>query len=232
VWGGSKIHSTLRPLNGLLCQPRVIMIMEISVEWLARETEVLGENLPQCRFVIIQNLISVCSLRTALLHCRQTNRHGESNKLSTLPWKAPRPSEKEVRFLFWTSLLTVVNMLLKVNVIIPAAVWVVDWGEVPYHVFPYWLFNDAVTSRLYSVRWKDDNECGIVSGTRIGRGNRSVRRKSCPVTFCPPQLSHNMISNPGRHGGKRATSHLSYGTAMLSCWCSISDFHNKASGFP
>jgi hypothetical protein len=27
------------------------MIMENSVEWLAGETEVLGENLPQCRFV-------------------------------------------------------------------------------------------------------------------------------------------------------------------------------------
>jgi hypothetical protein len=37
--------------NGLLYQPRVIMIMEKSVEWLAGETEVLGENLPQCRFV-------------------------------------------------------------------------------------------------------------------------------------------------------------------------------------
>jgi hypothetical protein len=32
--------------NGLLCQPRVIMIMEKLVEWLAGETEVLGENLP------------------------------------------------------------------------------------------------------------------------------------------------------------------------------------------
>jgi hypothetical protein len=30
--GGIKVHSTLRPLNGLLCQPRVIMIMEKSVE--------------------------------------------------------------------------------------------------------------------------------------------------------------------------------------------------------
>jgi hypothetical protein len=37
--------------NGLLCQPRVSMMMEKSVEWLAGETEVLGENLPQCRFV-------------------------------------------------------------------------------------------------------------------------------------------------------------------------------------
>jgi hypothetical protein len=37
--------------NGLLCQPRVIMMMKKLVEWLARETEVLGENLPPCRFV-------------------------------------------------------------------------------------------------------------------------------------------------------------------------------------
>jgi hypothetical protein len=46
VGGGIKVHSALRPLNGLLCQPRVIMIMEKSVG--AGETEVLGENLPQC----------------------------------------------------------------------------------------------------------------------------------------------------------------------------------------
>jgi hypothetical protein len=37
--------------NGLLCQPGVIMMMEKLVEWLAGETDVLGENLPQCRFV-------------------------------------------------------------------------------------------------------------------------------------------------------------------------------------
>jgi hypothetical protein len=51
VGGVIKFHSTLRPPNGLLCQPRVIMVMEKSVEWLAGETEVLGENLPQCRFI-------------------------------------------------------------------------------------------------------------------------------------------------------------------------------------
>jgi hypothetical protein len=32
VVGGIKVYSTLRPLNGLLCQPWVIMIMEKSVE--------------------------------------------------------------------------------------------------------------------------------------------------------------------------------------------------------
>jgi hypothetical protein len=45
------VHSVLRPPIGLLCQSRVIMMMDKLVEWLARETEVLGENLPQCRFV-------------------------------------------------------------------------------------------------------------------------------------------------------------------------------------
>jgi hypothetical protein len=44
------VHSALRPPIGLLCQPRVIM-MEKRVELLAGETEVLGENLPYCRFV-------------------------------------------------------------------------------------------------------------------------------------------------------------------------------------
>jgi hypothetical protein len=34
------------------CQPRIIMMMEKLVKWwLGGETEVLGENLPLCRFV-------------------------------------------------------------------------------------------------------------------------------------------------------------------------------------
>jgi hypothetical protein len=40
------VHSALRPLIGLLCPPRVIMMMQKLVEWLAGETEELGENLP------------------------------------------------------------------------------------------------------------------------------------------------------------------------------------------
>jgi hypothetical protein len=42
------VHSTLRPLIGLLCHPgRVSMMMEKLVEWLAGETEVLYKNLFQ-----------------------------------------------------------------------------------------------------------------------------------------------------------------------------------------
>jgi hypothetical protein len=57
--------------NGLLCQPRVIMMMEELVEWLAGEPEVLGENLPQCRFV--------------------------HHKSHMLPGREPRPPRWEVR---------------------------------------------------------------------------------------------------------------------------------------
>jgi hypothetical protein len=46
------VHSAHRPPIGLLYLPRVIMRMENLVEWwLKGETEVLGGNLPQCRFV-------------------------------------------------------------------------------------------------------------------------------------------------------------------------------------
>jgi hypothetical protein len=37
--------------NGLLCQPQVIIMMEKMVEWLAGETKVLWDNLPQCCLV-------------------------------------------------------------------------------------------------------------------------------------------------------------------------------------
>jgi hypothetical protein len=51
-WSPNWVLSARRPLNGLLYLPRVIMMMENMVEWrLAGETEVLGENLPQCHSV-------------------------------------------------------------------------------------------------------------------------------------------------------------------------------------
>jgi hypothetical protein len=57
----------------------------------------------------------------------------------------------------------------------------------------------------------DDGEIGGI----IGRGNRSTRRKPGPSstlsttnpTCCPD-------ANPGRRGGKPATNHWSYSTAL------------------
>jgi hypothetical protein len=45
---------------------------------------------------------------------------------------------------------------------------------------------------LYQLRMIDDDDCGAVGGMRIGRGNRSTRRKSAPAPPCPPQIPHDL----------------------------------------
>jgi hypothetical protein len=61
----------------------------------------------------------------------------------------------------------------------------------------------------------DYDKCGAVGGMG-GRGNLSTRRKTAPVSLCPPQIPHNQrVSNSDRRGGKPATNHLSYGTAWM-----------------
>jgi hypothetical protein len=37
------------------------------------------------------------------------------------------------------------------------------------------------------------DEYGAIGGLRIGRGNRSTRRRTAPVSLCPPQIPHNPI---------------------------------------
>jgi hypothetical protein len=73
------------------------------------------------------------------------------------------------------------------------------------------LGTSATVGLLYQPRMIDDY--GAVGGMRIGRGNQSTRRKPAPVTLCPPQILHDLGSNPGHRGGKPATNHLRYGTA-------------------
>jgi hypothetical protein len=51
VGGGIQGPLGTATTNGLLCHPRVNMMMEKLVERLTGESEVLGENLSQCRFV-------------------------------------------------------------------------------------------------------------------------------------------------------------------------------------
>jgi hypothetical protein len=49
-WSGTESTIT-EATTDLLYHPRMLMSVEQSVECLAKENEVLGENLPQCRFV-------------------------------------------------------------------------------------------------------------------------------------------------------------------------------------
>jgi hypothetical protein len=44
---------------------------------------------------------------------------------------------------------------------------------------------------LYHPRLIDD-DYGAVGGMRIGRINRSTRRKPAPVPLCPPQIPHDL----------------------------------------
>jgi hypothetical protein len=53
------------------------------------------------------------------------------------------------------------------------------------------LGKSANVGLLYQPRMIDD-DYGAVGGMRIGRGNRSTRRKPTPVPLCPPQIPHNL----------------------------------------
>jgi hypothetical protein len=74
------------------------------------------------------------------------------------------------------------------------------------------IFTSATVGLLYQPR-KIYDDYGTVGGMRIGRGNRSTRRKPAPVPLFPPQIPHDLGSNPGRRSGKPATNRLSHGTA-------------------
>jgi hypothetical protein len=50
------------------------------------------------------------------------------------------------------------------------------------------LGTSATVGLLYQPRMIDDGDYGAVGGMRIGRGNRSTRRKPAPVSLCPPQI--------------------------------------------
>jgi hypothetical protein len=67
------------------------------------------------------------------------------------------------------------------------------------------LGTSAINCRI--VPAPGDFEDGEFGGMKIGRGNRSTRRKPAPAPLYPS-------SNPGRRGGKPATNRLNYGAAL------------------
>jgi hypothetical protein len=49
----------------------------------------------------------------------------------------------------------------------------------------------ATTGLLYQPRMIGDDDCGEIGGMKIGRGNRSTRRKPAPAPLYPPQIPHD-----------------------------------------
>jgi hypothetical protein len=55
-----------------------------------------------------------------------------------------------------------------------------------------YLVRQPLIGLLYQPRMRDDDECGTVGEMRIGRGNRSTRRKPTPVPLCSPQIPFDL----------------------------------------
>jgi hypothetical protein len=51
----------------------------------------------------------------------------------------------------------------------------------------------ATSGLLYKPQMIDEGDCGAIDGMKIGRGNRSSRRKPAPPPLCPPQIPHDQI---------------------------------------
>jgi hypothetical protein len=60
-------------------------------------------------------------------------------------------------------------------------------------VYYYWwgrtksLGTAATSGLLYKPQMIYVDDCGAIGGMKIGRGNRSTRRKPAPAPLCPPQ---------------------------------------------
>jgi hypothetical protein len=61
------------------------------------------------------------------------------------------------------------------------------------------------TGLLYQPQMIDDDDCVALNGMRIGRGNRSTRRKPAPVPLCPPQIPHD-LNRAAAVGSQRLTA--------------------------
>jgi hypothetical protein len=63
--------------------------------------------------------------------------------------------------------------------------------------FNYWwggtksLGTAATSGLLYKPQMIHEDDCGAIGGMKIGRGNRSTRRKPAPAPLCPPQIPHD-----------------------------------------
>jgi hypothetical protein len=56
----------------------------------------------------------------------------------------------------------------------------------------------------------NEGDCGAIGGMKVGRGNRSTRRKPAPAPFCPPQIP--------RHQTRARTRATAMGSQRLTAW--------------
>jgi hypothetical protein len=64
-----------------------------------------------------------------------------------------------------------------------------------FHLFLGWSaaksnITETTDGLFYQPRMVDDDECGAVGGM-LGSGKSSTRKKTVPLSHCPPQIPHN-----------------------------------------
>jgi hypothetical protein len=66
----------------------------------------------------------------------------------------------------------------------------------------------ATTGLLYQPHMIDDGDCEAFRGMKMGRGNRSTRRKPSPAPLCLPQIPHDQdpARNQAAVGSQRITA--------------------------
>jgi hypothetical protein len=75
-------------------------------------------------------------------------------------------------------------------------IYFLGWGGVWW----YWVHfvRRPLFGLLYQPQMIDDDQCGAAGGIKIGRGNRSTRRKPAPVRLFPTWISRDMNWNWSR----------------------------------
>jgi hypothetical protein len=67
----------------------------------------------------------------------------------------------------------------------------------------------ATSGLLYKPQMIDEDDCGAIGGMKVGKGNRSTRRKPGPAPLCPPQVPHDQTRGRTRAaavGSQRLTA--------------------------
>jgi hypothetical protein len=65
-----------------------------------------------------------------------------------------------------------------------------------FFYYYYWwggtesLSTAATSGLLNKLQMIDEGDYGAIGGMKIGKGNRSTRRKPAPAPLCPPQIPH------------------------------------------
>jgi hypothetical protein len=68
----------------------------------------------------------------------------------------------------------------------------------------------ATTGLLYQPEMIDDGDCGKIGGIKLGRGNRSTRRKPAPAPLYAPQIPHDQT--------RARTRAAAVGSQRLTAW--------------